>query len=238
MEPVEYRQRHRDVGDDGPRPEAVEVQLDRMRLRPRLLQGVDRPHGQIRDEEERDDLPPGLPSDLLRRRHGPPGRVQDEDCLERCLHHAREGRHQHEHRVLGQGELGADYRERRVDEHPRLGSDQQNIVQLQVPVPVVAELPHLEHPYQRRHRRHPVQGQLAHVHLGHGEADQFRPRYQHEEQDQGDDRQHQDQDADEQALVGAGAVHAVVVGRFPERGEGRKLRSLEGERFFSVFNFS
>lgn len=188
VEPVEYRQRHRDVGDDGPRPKAVEVQLDGMRLGPRLLQRVDRPHGQIRDEEERDDLSSRLPSDLLRGGHGPPRRVEDEYRLERGLNHAGQRRDQHEHRVLGEGELGADDRERRVDEHPRLGGDQQYIVQFQVPVPVVAELAHLEHAYQRGHRRHPVQGQFAHVHLGHGEADQFRTRDQHEEQDQGDDR--------------------------------------------------
>jgi len=44
VEPVEDRQRHRDVSDDRPRPETVEVQLHRMGFCPGLLQRVDRPH--------------------------------------------------------------------------------------------------------------------------------------------------------------------------------------------------
>lgn len=34
VEPVEDRQRHGDVGDDRPRPQAVKMQLHRMRFRP------------------------------------------------------------------------------------------------------------------------------------------------------------------------------------------------------------
>ena len=130
VEPVEDGQRHGDVRDDGPRPEAVEVQLHGVRLCPGLLQRVDRPHRQIRHQQERHDLPAWLPPDLLRRGDRPPRRVQDEDRLERGLHDARQRGDQHQDRVLGQGELGADDRERRVDEHAGLRGHQQDVVQL------------------------------------------------------------------------------------------------------------
>lgn len=45
VESIKNSQRHRDVGDDRPRPQAVEMQLHRMRFRSRFLQSVDRPHG-------------------------------------------------------------------------------------------------------------------------------------------------------------------------------------------------
>lgn len=50
MEPVEDRQRHRDVRDDRPRPQAVEMELHRVRFRSRFFQRVNRPHRQIRHQ--------------------------------------------------------------------------------------------------------------------------------------------------------------------------------------------
>lgn len=75
MEPVEYGQWHGHVRDDRPGPQAVEVQLYGMRIGPGLFQRVDGPHGQVADQQERDDFPAGLLADLVRRDARPPGRV-------------------------------------------------------------------------------------------------------------------------------------------------------------------
>ena len=66
VEAVENGERHRDVRDDRPHPlAAVEVDLDGVRVRPVGLQGVDRPHGEVADQEEGHDLPARLLSHLF-----------------------------------------------------------------------------------------------------------------------------------------------------------------------------
>ena len=64
VEPVEDGQRHRHVTDDGPRPEAEEVQLVRVGVRAGRLEHVDAPEGQVTDQEKRDHLPTGLVTQL------------------------------------------------------------------------------------------------------------------------------------------------------------------------------
>ena len=211
VEPVEDGERHRDVRYDRPRPQAVEVQLDGVRLRPGLLQGVDGPHRQVGHQQERDDLPAGLLADLLGGGARPPGRVQHEYRLARGLHEGRQGGGQHEHGVPLDGELPADDRERAVYEHARLRSHEQDVVQLEIPPPVVLQLPHLPHPYEGGERGEAVQGQLADVHLYDGEPHELDARYQHEEEYERYDGEHQQENAHEESLLGARAVDRVVV---------------------------
>ena len=47
MESVEYCQRHRDMSDDRPGPKPVKVELYGVRFSSRLLEGVNRPHGEV-----------------------------------------------------------------------------------------------------------------------------------------------------------------------------------------------
>lgn len=143
VEPVEDGQRHGHVRDDGPGPQAVEVQLYGMGVGARLLQRVDGPHGQVADQQERDDLAAGLPAYLVRRDARPPGRVQYEHRLAERLHQRRGRGEQHQHRVVLLREVAADDRERAVNERARLRAHQQYVVQFQVPQTVELQLPHL-----------------------------------------------------------------------------------------------
>jgi len=148
VEPVEDSERHADVCDDGPGPEAVEVQLHGVRLGPRLLQRVDRPHGQVGHQQEGDQLASGFAADLPGRGAAPARRVQDEHGLAGGLREGGQRRDQHQRRVLLHGEVAADHRERRVDEHSGLRGDQQDVVQLQVATAVVPQLANLHHKSQ------------------------------------------------------------------------------------------
>jgi len=143
VEPVKDGERHGHVSDDGPSPEAVEVQLHRVRLGPRLLQRVDRPHGQVCHQQEGDQLAARFAADLPGRGAAATGRVQDEHGLARRLHQRSQRRDQHQRCVLLHGEVAANHSERRVDEHSRLRGDQQDVVQLQVAPAVVAQLANL-----------------------------------------------------------------------------------------------
>lgn len=143
MEPVEYGQRHGHVRDYGPGPQPVEVQLYGMRVGPRLLQRVDGPHGQVADQQERDDLPAGLLAYLVGRHARPARRVQYEHRLAERLHQRRGRGEQHQHRVVLFREVAADYRERAVDERASLRAHQQDVVQLQVTETVEFQLSHL-----------------------------------------------------------------------------------------------
>lgn len=91
MESVEDGQWHGDVGYDGPRPEAVEVQLDWVRLGSGLLQRVDGPHGQIADQKEGHDLPSGFLSYVLLSGDRSPAGVQDEHSLTCGFHQGSQG---------------------------------------------------------------------------------------------------------------------------------------------------
>jgi len=143
VEPVEDCQWHGHVRDYGPRPQAVEVQLYGMRVGPGLLQRVDGPHGQVADQQERDDLPAGLLAYLVGRDARPPGRVQYEHRLAERLHQRRGRGDQHQDRVVLLGEVAADYRERTVYERARLRAHQQYVVQLEIPQSVELQLPDL-----------------------------------------------------------------------------------------------
>lgn len=144
VEPVEYGQRHGHVRDDGPRPGPVEIQLYGMRVGARLLQRVDGPHGQVADQQERDDLAAGLLAYLIRRHARPTGRVQYEHRLTERLHQRRGRGDHHQHRgVRLAREMPADDGERAVDKRPGLRAHQQYVVQLQVPQPVELQFPHL-----------------------------------------------------------------------------------------------
>ena len=131
--------------DDGPGPQPVKMQLHRMGLGPRLLQRVDRPHRQIRHQQKRHDLPAGFPSNLLSRSHRSPRRVEYENCLKGRLHDARQRCDKHEYRVLLEGEVTADHREHRVDEHAGLRCHEEDVVQLKVAGTVETQLSHLAH---------------------------------------------------------------------------------------------
>ena len=142
--PVEYCQWHGHVRDDGPCPQPVEVQLDRMGLGPRLLQGVDGPHGQVSDQQEGHQLASWLTTDLVWRHARSSRRVEHEHRLGRRLQERRQRRDQHQHCVLLDRKVAADDGESAVYEQTCLRADQQNVVQLQVAATVVLELPHLQ----------------------------------------------------------------------------------------------
>lgn len=114
-----------------------------MRVGPGLLQRVDGPHGQIADQQERDDLSARLLAYLVGRHARPPGRVQYEYRLAEGLHQGSGRGEQHQYRVVLLREVAADYRERAVDERARLRAHQQDVVQLKVPQPVELQLSHL-----------------------------------------------------------------------------------------------
>lgn len=143
MESVEDSQRHGHVRDDGPGPKAVEVQLYGVRVGPGLLQRVDGPHGQVADQQERDDLAARFLAHLVGRDARPPGRVQYEHGLTERLHQGRGRGEQHQHSVVLLSKVAANNRERAVDERARLRAHQQDVVQLQVAQPVELEFPHL-----------------------------------------------------------------------------------------------
>jgi len=87
MEPIENGQRHADIGDDDPRPQSVELQLDGIDFRPALLQSGHGPHGEVGHQQEGDDLAARFAPLLLRRTGAASGRVQNEQRLTHRLHH-------------------------------------------------------------------------------------------------------------------------------------------------------
>ena len=58
VEPIEDSQRHGHVSDNRPSPQAVEMQLNWMRIGSGLLQRVYGPHGEIVNQQEGDGLAP------------------------------------------------------------------------------------------------------------------------------------------------------------------------------------
>lgn len=162
------------------------MQLHWVGFRPWLLQRVDRPHSQIRNQEERHDFPARLPTYLFGGSNRAPWRIQNEDGLASGLNDAGQSGDQHEDRVLLQGEVAADNSKRRVDEHAGLSGHQEDVIKLQISATVVTQFTHLEHADQRRQSRHSVERQFADVHLRHGEAHQLGPRNKDEEEDEGD----------------------------------------------------
>ena len=70
VKPVEYREGHGHVSDDSPGPDTEEFKMIGPHASTRLLQRVDRPHGDVDDDQEGDELLAGL---LRRPRASPPG---------------------------------------------------------------------------------------------------------------------------------------------------------------------
>lgn len=129
VEPVEDRQRHRDVSYDSPGPVPEELQMGRPKLRPVLLQSVYGPHRHVGDYEKSHQLPPRLRFGLLRISAPPPPAVQDEDGLEAGLDEGEDLREEGGRRAVGEGEVAADDGEHAVDEHAGLGHHQKGVVQ-------------------------------------------------------------------------------------------------------------
>ena len=65
MEAVEDGEWHGHVADDGPRPEAEEVQLLGVGVRARGLERVDAPHGEVTDEKKGDHFSSRLVAHLV-----------------------------------------------------------------------------------------------------------------------------------------------------------------------------
>ena len=79
MEPIENSQWHGHVGDDDPGPRAVKLQRNRMNgtIGSALFQRVERPHGEIGHQEERDHFPARFAPLLVRRVSVATTRVQN-----------------------------------------------------------------------------------------------------------------------------------------------------------------
>jgi len=65
MKSVENGKRHRDMSDDGPRPQSIEVKLKRMTVSSRFLQSADGPHRQIGHQQKGHNLTSRFPLDLV-----------------------------------------------------------------------------------------------------------------------------------------------------------------------------
>lgn len=153
MEAVENGQRHGDVGDDRPAPDSKELQMALPEDGSSLDQRVDKPDGNVGHQQERDDLPAGLPSHLIGALAAPMAGVQDEHGLQRGLHHSKDLRYNALHPVghcVPFGEVTAQDAEHSVQVHPGLGHNQQEIVQIHRVVLVagvlnVAQIAHEDH---------------------------------------------------------------------------------------------
>lgn len=213
METIEDRQWHGHVRNDRPRPEAVEVQLNRMTFRATLLQRTNRPHGQIGDQQKRDNLSAWLFAHLLGRGGTSAARVQDEHGLEGRLQDRGEGCCQHQRCVVAHDshKLATDHGERAVEEQPRLCAHQENVVQLEAPQRVILQVAHLQHSDDRGNRGGYVERQFADCDLCHGQINKLRAGDQDEEENERDYGEDQRQDAQEQATVRLSTVYRVMV---------------------------
>lgn len=85
MEPVEYRQRHRDVRYDGPSPVSEEQQVRGPKLSPVLFQSVDGPHCHVGYDQEGDELPSWFAFRLLDISAASPPAIEHEHGLDAGL---------------------------------------------------------------------------------------------------------------------------------------------------------
>lgn len=114
--PVEDGEWHGHMCDDGPGPQPIEVQLDRVWFCARFLQGIDGPHGKVRHQQEGHQFTPWLAADLVWRHTRASWCVQHEHRLTRSLQERCQCRDEHQHCVLLDREVTTDDREGAVDE--------------------------------------------------------------------------------------------------------------------------
>lgn len=145
MVTIENGQRSTDVGDNGPRPFTEEVGLNRMSIKPALLQRDDGPHGEIGNQKEGDDLATRLVLLLSFGVQLPLGRIQNEDGLRHALHDGCQCVHQNQKRVEASPELGPDHGEHIVRYSPGQRHDQQHVIQVQRACYIEPQLVHLIH---------------------------------------------------------------------------------------------
>ena len=212
MEPVEDAEWERDPLHDGPREEPVEIELDRVRHHFLRLERVDHPHGQVADEQERDHLPAGLATVVLRQVDPSSGHVRDEQHLEDDLGHGEEaGEHDEEVGLVGErGQRAGDHAEHGVDEEAEARHAEEDVVQ--VALLLGLELQAL-HPYESHddgNDREDHQHAVGNVREVNGDQAEVRVVDQHEEQDQADQRADQQQQAEEQPFARSYAVHPRV----------------------------
>lgn len=212
VEPVEDAEGERDSLHDGPREEPVEIELDRVRHHFLRLERVDHPHGQVADEQERDHLPAGLATVVLRQVDPSSGHVRDEQHLEDDLGHGEEaGEHDEEVGLVGErGQRAGDHAEHGVDEEAEARHAEEDVVQ--VALLLGLELQAL-HPYESHddgYDREDHQHAVGNVREVNGDQAEVRVVDQHEEQDQADQRADQQQQAEEQSFARSYAVHPRV----------------------------
>jgi len=153
MEAVEDGQRHGDVGDDRPAPDAEELQMGLSEDGASLDQGVHEPDGYVGHQQEGDDLPARLPPHLFVTLAPPMTGVQDEHGLQRSLHHSEHLCYNALHAIghcVPLGKVTAQDAEHSVQVDPRLGHNQQQVVQVHRVVVVaivldVAQIAHEDH---------------------------------------------------------------------------------------------
>lgn len=212
VEPVKDAERKRDPLHDGPREEAVEVELDRVRHHFLRLERVDHPHGQVADEQEGDHLPAGLAAVVLRQVDPSAGHVRYEQHLEDDLRHREEaGQHDEEVRLVGErGQRAGDHAEHGVDEEAEARHAEQDVVEVALLLGLELQALHPYESHDNGHDREDHQDAVRNVREVNGDQAEVRVVDQHEEQDQADQRADQQQQAEEQPFARSYAVHPCV----------------------------
>lgn len=108
---------------DRPGPQAVEVQLQWVTFSARLFQRVNRPHREIRHEQECHQLATWFFTNMIRRCGRSSTSIKDEHRLERGFNERSHGGDQYENGVLFQRQMGADDGEGAVEKRSSLTSD-------------------------------------------------------------------------------------------------------------------
>lgn len=201
MEPVEDGQRTPQVRDHGPRPQAVELQRNWVRARPRLLEHTHDPQRQIGDQQEDNKLTTRSFSRLINRTGRSSTAVQDEHRLADSLQDGKDRSDPREDGLGFQVELGAQDRQGAVQEQPNLRSNQQILVQVESAHSIVRQSSHANRSDEDGQHCDSVECQLAEGQLREG---QFLERVlvqEHEESSNGCDRGGQNENAEEQTLV-------------------------------------
>lgn len=168
VEAVEDGERHGDVRDDGPGPDTVVVELGGVGVSTARLESADGPHGQVTDQEESYHFPARFPGELIVVVATAARGVQDEQGLQRGLDKGDDGGEEGQDPTRVQTEVAANDSEGGVDVGAGLGDQEQDVVQLYVPVLDKLQLSHLYHPYDYGQYRHTVHAELDDVSLQHG----------------------------------------------------------------------
>lgn len=168
MESIEYRQGHGYVSYNRPGPQSIEIQLNRMTFRPRLFQRTNRPHRQIGHQQKRNNLSSRLFPLVLRCRRTPTASVQNEHRLKGGLANGREGGDQHQQSVTSHHKLATNHSKCAIEKQSRLGTDQQDVVQLEVSHGIVLQVAHLQHSNYRGDGRCAIQSQFANRDFSYG----------------------------------------------------------------------